>query len=209
MTTMREQPLISVDVVVVQRQGDSMMVAAHRRLNEPYQGDLALPGVLLLPGESLTQAGDRALAKLDAEMPPVASSAHQTGAFDGANRDPRGATISVAYLTVLSPEYDGDGIDEVVWLDPSDTLPFDHSTIVRESLFSLRDLMKVNPTILRSVLGEKFRTSDALGICRHLGYYPASQKNFSRWLSSTPGLRRVASQSASARDIEWEWEQAL
>ena len=51
-----QQPLVSVDVVALSWSDDVLRFALHERQNEPFAGAAALPGVLLLPGETLVAA---------------------------------------------------------------------------------------------------------------------------------------------------------
>jgi ADP-ribose pyrophosphatase YjhB (NUDIX family) len=85
--------LVSVDVLAVRMADAEVRFATIERAADPYAGWDALPGVLLLEGERLAEAGRRALVS-KAGLAPTAIG--QLVVFDEPNRDPRGATLSAA-----------------------------------------------------------------------------------------------------------------
>lgn len=201
------QPLVSVDVVAYRWRwrapGEGLAFALHHRPNAPFQGRAALPGVLLAPGESLRDAAKRALTtKLGIDAAAFKHLA-QFGAFDESNRDPRGATISIGHLAVLSS--DDQGMQQGYWvpgLTAETELPFDHNAILAAAAATLRHRLWSDWELTRALLGEEFTTKGALALSRALDALPNRASNLARWLESTGKVDRLGSRG---RDTVWRW----
>lgn len=206
-----QQPLVSVDVFALRWDGEQLRFALHRRLNEPFAGRNALPGVLLLPGELLGAAVRRAASsKLGIEDRLLAHVA-QVGAFDGTNRDPRGATISIAHLAVVAGESEGraggvngDARDSATceWVTEAGGLPFDHDTIVAGALAELGLRLWNDWSLTRAILGPEFTTKSALALSHRLDALPNRASNIARWLEATGRVQRAGQ---SGRAAVWRW----
>ena len=124
-------PALAVDAVVLR--GDEVLLI--RRRNPPFQGMHALPGGFVRYGEKVEDAVLReVLEETGIEGRIVAL----TGVYSDPARDPRGHTVSVAFLVEhLSGEPSG-GDDAVeAKFHPLDDLPemaFDHAVILRDAL---------------------------------------------------------------------------
>ena len=90
--------LVSVDVLAVRLADGQVRYATVERAAEPFLGRPALPGVLLLEGERLATAGERALRD---KAGLAATAIGQLVVFDEPSRDPRGATLSAALWAVV------------------------------------------------------------------------------------------------------------
>lgn len=202
----REQPLISIDVVAVRTHHDQIEYALHRRPFEPYIGDLALPGVLLLPGERVAEAANRAIASKLQMSADAIRYVSPSGVFDETNRDPRGATISLAHIAVVDTDADNDATWVALWHDEEPQLPFDHNSIIGAALTTLSERMWHDWDFTRALLSNPFTTSEALMVSRALDAVPSAPSKFSRWLTSTGRFVRAEDQSGfSSRDTRWEW----
>lgn len=152
---MTNQPLISVDAVALRLTAHGLEVLLAERWNEPYAGKLALPGVLLLPNESLEEAAIRAvLDKTDIPSEKVRGIS-QLRAFDATNRDPRGSTISIACWVFVDPTTETSG----TWMRVSaiEDLPFDHKNILMSAMKLLRN---PSETLVWGILSEEFASGD-------------------------------------------------
>lgn len=132
----RERPAVTVDVVVIRHQGGQPQVLLVRRARPPFAGYWALPGGFVEPGEPLEQAARRELLEETGIEPDRLEQLHT---FGDPGRDPRGWTISVAYLALLSDTeaqtrqpHSGSDADEVGWFDLHRLPPlaFDHADIL-------------------------------------------------------------------------------
>ncbi len=133
------RPALTVDAVVFRGAAGSREVLLVRRGLEPFLGGWALPGGFVDEDERLEHAVRRELA----EETGLASAGRmrQVGTFGDPGRDPRGWTVSVAFLLDLGEsgpvEVRGaDDADEAAW-HPLDALPplaFDHDRIIAAAL---------------------------------------------------------------------------
>lgn len=161
-----ELPNISVDVVPVTLNPFSgkLEVIVGRRIFEPNLGEFALPGVLLTPHERLDEAAFRALEKKLSVPQTYVTELIDLGTFDNPDRDPRGATVSIAKLAVISAFPDGMSaanvtsvpIEEIA--NESFLLPFDHNSIVLAASNLLAEKMLFNKAITKAILGDTFTT---------------------------------------------------
>ena len=131
-----ERPALTVDVVVVTLFDGRHQVLLIRRKHPPFEGRWALPGGFVEPHEPLEDAARRELWEETNVEPARLEQLHTFGA---PGRDPRGWTVSVAYLAILDEgaaqalrATAGDDAAEVGWFDLCDPPPlaFDHANIL-------------------------------------------------------------------------------
>jgi len=130
------RPALTADVVAVHAGGVPRVLLV-RRGNEPFAGRWALPGGFVDEGELPIDAARRELTEETGFA--FAGDLALVGVYGEPGRDPRGWTVSVAYLAVTTGEVvvaGGDDAAEARWF-PADELPvlaFDHDAIVRDAL---------------------------------------------------------------------------
>jgi 8-oxo-dGTP diphosphatase len=153
-----ERPILAVDLVVFGIAEGNLWALMYQRESEPFKGALALPGVAVRVDETLLAAAHRALAeKVGRPDAPDAIYLEQLATFDALYRDPRGRTVSVAYLGIVSGEQPfASGIQRRLRDMPPGTLPFDHEGILQTGLERLRGKLKYT-NIARCFLPETFR----------------------------------------------------
>lgn len=196
-----EQPLVSIDVVPVKFDHalGRVVFGTGARQYEPFINVQALPGVLLWPAETIIDAAKRALSVktgLDAGV------LRHIGAFDGANRDPRGATISISLLSLQAPDAES---PKVAWHSDFIQLPFDHESIMQRGLEHLSEILWKDIPATRILLGEEFSTAEVIQI----GSPTPLTSNVGRWLKSSglvedTGTTRRASSSGRPATV-WKW----
>ncbi len=132
----RERPSLTVDVVVIGRVDGQLKVLLVKRQKPPFEGRWAIPGGFVEPNEPLEAAARRELREETGLEPPHLEQLHT---FGDPGRDPRGWTISVAYLVTLGEAEmqawqprPGSDAAEVGWFDLKDLPPlaFDHHRIL-------------------------------------------------------------------------------
>ncbi len=136
-----ERPIATVDVVVFTLDGGELRVALYERRSEPFVGSLALPGgyVHVDADADLDGAARRVLRdKADLRWGHL----EQLATFSGVERDPRGWSLSAAYLAVV-PVAELVGAPNLHLVSPTSSsagrrLPFDHGAIVAAGLDRLR-----------------------------------------------------------------------
>jgi 8-oxo-dGTP diphosphatase len=132
----RAYPAVTVDIVTVAWMDGRWKVLLIRRGNPPFVGQWAIPGGFVEPNEPLEAAARRELWEETCVEP---ARLEQLRTFGDPGRDPRGWTISVAYLAVLGAEgaevqhvRAGSDAGDAGWF-PLDDLPplaFDHADIL-------------------------------------------------------------------------------
>lgn len=220
-TTNWEQPLVSVDVVPIRLNKSTRQIDVFlgRRKNEPYLGELALPGVLLSPHERVNEAGIRALTeKLEASVEDVRF-VKDVGVADNPDRDPRGATLSIVHFAVLGDDYVvNESIVEAISLHDikATSLPFDHNALIEKALAQVDAFLMVDKDTSKAVLGDTFRTTDLYVAFTELHKVTNSPtgipdlSNLSRslkksdWLRSEEAPRTSTSKGRPAS--QWAWE---
>lgn len=127
----------TVDVVIVAYQEEALKIGLIRRHDEPYQGQWALPGGYVHAQEDRNTL-DSAKRVLLSKVGLKANYLEQLYSFSGLERDPRGFSISVTYLALLSSQEAQDSELELRWFDAKEVkdlrLAFDHNEIVQVAL---------------------------------------------------------------------------
>jgi 8-oxo-dGTP diphosphatase len=129
-------PLLTVDAVILLNKGKNLVLI--RRKNPPFQGELALPGGFVDIGETIEEACIReAYEETNIKIKLI----KLIGVFSDPKRDPRGHTVSIAFLCAPEtkdekPQAKDDAIAlEIVPLTKISSLKlaFDHLEIIRTS----------------------------------------------------------------------------
>ncbi|WP_010227639.1 NUDIX domain-containing protein [Gillisia marina] len=132
---MRQEIAITVDAVIIKDLNSSAKILLIKRKNEPYKNNWALPGGFLEAIENLEDAAKRELLE---ETGVEVEDLIQLKAYGDLNRDPRGRTVSIAFIGIVNKEVRikaGDDAKEAVWfnLDELPELAFDHSEIIEDA----------------------------------------------------------------------------
>ena len=123
-TAEREQARATPKVLLIQRGFD------------PYKGCWAFPGGFMNMDETTEQC---AIRELEEETGLKVTNIHQIGAYSKVDRDPRGRTITVAYLAIVDEPIAVTGQDDAAkaeWF-PLSALPelaFDHADIMLDAI---------------------------------------------------------------------------
>lgn len=187
----RQPTYVSVDALALRFNPELRRVefAVAPRVHEPYDGQLALPGVTLLEGERLDAAAERAVAtKLG-----LGVRAHdQLTVFDEPHRDPRGYTLSVVMWAIVQPATaaTSETAGGVRWFAPGEVPPlaFDHNQMVAVCWPLLADRLWRDRAFTRALTGETFPVSSAVAITHSLTGAAPDRGNLNRRLASVRGL---------------------
>lgn len=131
------RPSVTADCVVFRRSRKNTEVLLIRRGKPPFQGMWALPGGFMEMNETLESTARRELAE---EAGIRANRLQLIGVYDQPGRDPRGRTISAAFLTECKPgsaqESAGSDAEATRWFNIQNLpeLAFDHRLIIEDAL---------------------------------------------------------------------------
>ena len=129
------RPAVTADCVVMTKEANPHVLLIERGF-DPFKGCWAFPGGFMNMDETAEQC---AIRELEEETGLKVSSIHQIGAYSKVDRDPRGRTITVAYLATIDAPTEVCGQDDAAraeWF-PIDALPplaFDHDDIMKDAL---------------------------------------------------------------------------
>lgn len=194
---------VSVDALTLRFDPHTMQVqiAVMHRETEPYIGQLALPGVVLLEGERLAGATARALADKLGWDAPLAQG--QLAVFDEPARDPRGYSLSVAMWAVA----DGPG-DYWHSLDDIPPLAFDHNQMIDVCRPKLAEMLWRDLEFTRALTGETFPVSAAIAITASLTGTVPDRGNLNRRLATIRHLAIKGREVVRGRGrpgATWAW----
>jgi 8-oxo-dGTP diphosphatase len=129
------RPAVTADCVVITSEEEPRVLLIERG-EEPFKGCWAIPGGFLNMDETTEQC---AIRELEEETGLKIDKAKQIGAYCKVDRDPRGRTISVAYLAIVERPLEVSGQDDAAkanWF-PVNALPplaFDHDEIMADAM---------------------------------------------------------------------------
>jgi 8-oxo-dGTP diphosphatase len=132
---------VTVDVVPLTEVDGELRLLVVRRRNPPFEDRWALPGGFLEVDEDLAPGALRELQE-ETGIALRPQDLRQVGAYGAPDRDPRGRTISIAFLARLDDQPEPQGGSDAAdarWLAVAELLDdgelaFDHAEIVRDAL---------------------------------------------------------------------------
>ena len=137
------RPAVTADCIVITKEADPKVLLIQRG-DEPFKGAWAFPGGFMDMDETTEQC---AIRELEEETGLKVSKVYQIGAYSKVDRDPRGRTITVAYLAIIDKPMDVKGQDDAAKAEwwPLSTLPelaFDHYDIMQDVIKKYKEVMK-------------------------------------------------------------------
>ena len=126
---------MTADCVVVTREAEPKVLLIQRG-SEPFKGRWAFPGGFMNMDETTEQC---AIRELEEETGLRVSEMKQIGAYSKVDRDPRGRTVTVAYLAIVDEPIAVTGQDDAAKAEwwPLSYLPdlaFDHDDIMQDAI---------------------------------------------------------------------------
>lgn len=129
------RPAVTDDCVVITREEEPKVLLI-QRANDPYKGCWAFTGGFMDMDETTEQC---AIRELKEETGLDVTDIKQIGCYSKVDRDPRGRTITVAYLAIIDEPVEVTGLDDAAkaeWF-PLTALPmlaFDHEEILSDAM---------------------------------------------------------------------------
>lgn len=154
---------LAVDAVVFgydPKEGISVLLI--QRKYDPFKGEWAIPGGLVLESESLEEAAER---ELEEETGVKVDYLEQLYTFGEVDRDPRNRVVSVAYYGLVNKSdfhlYAATDAESAQWFhwDHLPEVGFDHQQILSKAIDRLRGKIRYEP-IGFELLDDKFPFSD-------------------------------------------------
>ena len=129
------RPAVTADCVVMTNEPLPKVLLIQRGA-DPFKGAWAFPGGFMNMEETTEEC---AIRELEEETGLKVTTVHQIGAYTKVDRDPRGRTITVAYLAIIDSPEEVKGQDDAAnaeWF-PITELPhlaFDHYDIMQDAV---------------------------------------------------------------------------
>jgi len=200
---------VTVDLVVLTIRDDGLQILLVRRGEDPFAGELALPGGFVRPDEGLSQAAARELAE---ETRLTVGTAHleQLASYGDPGRDPRMRVVTVAYL-VLAPEMPlpraGTDAAEALWVATGDiqhgdsqhgdsqhgdsqhgvALAFDHQRILADGIERARAKLEYTP-LAAAFCPPELTIAQLRHVYEIVWDTSLDPRNFHRKVTGTPGF---------------------
>ena len=135
------RPAVTADCVVITKEAEPKVLLIQRG-NEPFKGAWAFPGGFMNMDETTEHC---AIRELFEETGLQVFNIQQIGTYSNVNRDPRGRTITVAYLAIIDKPVAVRGQDDAAkaaWWPlselPALELAFDHAIIMHDAIKRLQ-----------------------------------------------------------------------
>jgi 8-oxo-dGTP diphosphatase len=140
MAVQEKRPIVTVDTVLFTLRGGGLATILQPRDRAPHAGRLALVGGYVRPEEDAdtTAAATRILAQ---KTGLSGLFLEQLATFSGAERDPRGWSLSVAHYALVPEAMLAGAARDLAVLDVNEVedLPFDHDAILAAAIARIRN----------------------------------------------------------------------
>jgi ADP-ribose pyrophosphatase YjhB (NUDIX family) len=196
-------PTVTVDLTIFALVEDVLRVLLIQRRAEPFAGDWALPGGYIHTDEDadIETAARRVLRDKTAVDTPYLEQVQTIG---GPDRDPRGWTVSVAYMALISSDevpQCGANATDVAWWPVDGEIPklaFDHGAILATATARLR--AKVEYTTLPThLLPARFTLPDLQLIYERLLGRKMDKSAFRKRIAEADFLEAIPGEKQSSR----------
>lgn len=129
------RPAVTADCVAITKEAVQKVLLI-QRCSEPFKGCWAFPGGFMNMDETTEQC---AIRELEEETGLQVNNVIQIGAYSKVDRDPRGRTVTVAYLAIVDRPLEVIGQDDAAKAEwwPLSNLPelaFDHDKIMQDAI---------------------------------------------------------------------------
>ncbi len=189
---------LTVDIVLLTVRQGRLSVLLIERGGEPFAGAWALPGGFVDPDEDVEEAAMRELGEeTGLAQLPAGIHLEQLRTYGRPGRDPRGRTVSVAYLGLVpdlpSVTAGDDAADARFWPiedlvgDDAPRLAFDHDEILRDGVERARSKLEYTSCALAFVQ-EPFTFADLRRVYEAVWGVQLDHSNFRKKVLDTDGF---------------------
>lgn len=196
-----EKVALTVDLVILTVLGGRLQVLLIERGVEPFAGSWALPGGFVETGEGLVEAARRELV----EETGLGEGVHleQLATYGEPDRDPRGRTVSVAYVALLPSAGEpqaGSDASAAQWVPIEDlpgSLAFDHGAILAAGVERARAKLEYTALGARFCPPE-FTVAQLRAVYEAVWGHPIDPRNFHRKVTKTAGFVEPTGRTTTA-----------
>jgi 8-oxo-dGTP diphosphatase len=186
---------VTVDLVVLTVRQDTLHVLLVRRGEQPFAGELALPGGFVHPDEDLEHAAARELQE-ETGLRSVPGHLEQLASYGAPDRDPRMRVVSVAFLALapnLPDPVAGSDAAAAHWLPITDALggpdrlAFDHDQILRDGVERAKAKLEYTP-LATAFCPPEFTVAQLRNVYQAVWQEELDPRNFHRKVTRTAGF---------------------
>jgi 8-oxo-dGTP diphosphatase len=196
-TTTAEFPpfAVTVDLVVLTVRQAALHVLLVTRGEEPFEGELALPGGFVHPDEDLESAAARELQE-ETGLRNVPGHLEQLASYGTPDRDPRMRVVSVAFLALapnLPDPVAGSDAAAAHWLPIGEVLAgparlaFDHHQILSDGVERAKAKLEYTP-LATAFCPPEFTVAQLRHVYQAVWQEELDPRNFHRKVTRTAGL---------------------
>lgn len=181
---------VTVDLAVLTLRVGNLCVLLITRGEDPFRGELALPGGFVRVDESADAAAMRELAE-ETGVTTFPGHIEQLATYSAPDRDPRMRVVSVAYVAFapdLPEPVAGTDASDAQWLpvgDVPDRLAFDHRRILDDAIERVRSKLEYS-TLATDFVGTSFTLRELQTVYETVWGVTWDRANFRRKVLSTP-----------------------
>ena len=189
---------VTVDMALFTIEDDTFKILLIERGEDPYRGDLALPGGFVRPDEDLDAAAARELEE-ETGLADDAWHLEQLAAYGDPERDPRMRTVTVAFWAITADQLRprGGGDAAAAHLVPVDRigsgglrLAFDHDRIVADAVKRVRCGLETT-TIAAQFCPPAFTVAELRKVYEAIWNTPLDPGNFQRFVRDSGAFEPV------------------
>lgn len=193
---------VTVDLVVLTVRSGKLQSLLVRRGQEPYAGQLALPGGFVGIDEDLEPAAYREL-KEETGVGRGDVLLEQLGTYGAPKRDPRYRVVSVAWMALgadLPLLRAGTDAADAVWKPVASALradlAFDHRRILRDGVDRARAKLEYSP-VATAFCEPEFTVGELRGVYEAVWGAAIDPRNFHRKVTGAPGFLEETGESTT------------
>jgi 8-oxo-dGTP diphosphatase len=186
---------VTVDLVVLTVRQDALHVLLVTRGEEPFIGELALPGGFVHPDEDLERAAARELQE-ETGLRNVPGHLEQLASYGNPDRDPRMRVVSVAFLALapnLPDPVAGSDAAAAHWLPIGEVfagparLAFDHDQILSDGVERAKAKLEYTP-LATAFCPPEFTVAQLRNVYQAVWQEELDPRNFHRKVTRTAGF---------------------
>lgn len=197
MTTTRRARLkvtITADLVILTIRDGLLNVLLVERANDPFAGELALPGGFLRGGESLLDTAGRELSE-ETGLDSATFHLEQVGVYSAPDRDPRDPRVITSAYLAIAPDLPlptaGSDARSARWMPVAAAqrtgLAFDHDEILRDAIELARVKLQFT-TVATAFCDAEFTIGDLRAVYEVVWGVELDKPNFHRKVTDADGF---------------------